>query len=289
MGSLLISIKEAKDLPRMDSQGLTDATVKLYLLPKHSSTSKKKTTVVKNSLDPVWNEEFAYKSVSLKELKTERVLEVTVWDYDRRGSNDFIGGLRLGPNSEDSDKNIDWMDSTREEVDHWEEMLSHPGEWIEYWHNLRPSMQYLKDGYGIKGSAGFLTPVQETSFESAQPNSKPCANEGMKLNDDITSPNLPAAAIVKEQSSISIEEAALIGEEAQIASTVEETVTSKIEEEAQAKSSTEQEVPPSASVENEGEKPVKNEEVLPEPIALAAIPDIVIEEQDPFTLKEVNT
>ena len=91
----------------MDPFGLTDATVKLYLLPDRSSSTKKKTTVVKNSLNPVWNEEFEYKLVNLKELKTTRVLEVTVWDYDRRGSNDFIGGLRLGP-AHVSGKHKDW-------------------------------------------------------------------------------------------------------------------------------------------------------------------------------------
>lgn len=139
VGVLHVSIKEAEDLPKMDPLGLTDATVKLYLLPSRTSSSKKKTCIVKNSLCPVWNEDFEYRYLNLKELKTERVLEVTVWDFDRRGSNDFIGGLRLGPSS----KNKEWMDSIDEELGHWEEVLAHPGEWVERWHTLRSSMTSL--------------------------------------------------------------------------------------------------------------------------------------------------
>ena len=139
VGSLHVAIKEALDLPKMDPFGLTDATVKLYLLPNRTSSSKKKTRIIKDSLSPVWNEEFEYKFVNLKELQTDRVLEATVWDFDRRGSNDFIGGVRLGLPR----KHKEWMDSVGEEVSHWEEVLSRPGEWVEHWHDLRASMNSL--------------------------------------------------------------------------------------------------------------------------------------------------
>ena len=35
------------------------------------------------------------------------------------------------------------MDSTESEVKHWEETLEHPGEWVEYEHDLRPSIESL--------------------------------------------------------------------------------------------------------------------------------------------------
>ena len=170
-GLLHILIKQAEELPIMDPHGLTDGTVKCYLLPNRSSHSKKKTAVIKNNLNPIWEEQFTY-DVTFEELSSERVLEVTVWDYDRRGSNDFIGGLRLGPApSTHMAKHKEWMDSIEDEVTHWEAMLAHPGEWVEEWHVLRPSMDPLGAISGYKpplppsksARPPELSPVQEAS------------------------------------------------------------------------------------------------------------------------------
>ena len=141
-GTLHVAIHQAEDLPAMDEHGLTDATVKFYLLPNQSSSGKRKTKVINNKLNPVWDEQFTYENIFLDDLSSQRVLEVTVWDYDRRGSNDFIGGLRIGPNPDSvTDGLKDWMDSIGDEVSHWEAMLERPGEWVERWHDLRPSME----------------------------------------------------------------------------------------------------------------------------------------------------
>ena len=124
----------------MDANGLTDATVRCFLLPNISTTGKRKTRVVKNDLNPVWEEEFTFKNVTLEQLSKERVLDLTVWDYDRRGSNDFIGGLHLGPTPSLAAEHREWMDSIQGEISHWEAMLACPGEWVQRWHTLRPSM-----------------------------------------------------------------------------------------------------------------------------------------------------
>ena len=165
-GLLHILIQQAEELPIMDTHGLTDGTVKCYLLPNRSSHSKKKTAVIKNNLDPIWEEQFTY-DVTLEELSSERVLEVTVWDYDRRGSNGFIGGLRLGPApSTDTAKHKEWMDSIEDEVSHWEAMLASPGERVEEWHVLRPSMDPLGviSGYKLP-----LAPTNSTRPPEASP------------------------------------------------------------------------------------------------------------------------
>ena len=167
-GTLHVQIKQAEELPVMDTHSLTDATVKCYLLPNQSSSGKRKTGVVKNSLNPTWDEHFTY-STSLEELKAKRVLEVTVWDYDRRGSNDFIGGLRLGTIPTQASKRKEWMDSVGDEVSHWEAVLAHPGEWVEQWHTLRPSMDPLGPGakpivFPVRtGRVQELSPVEEAS------------------------------------------------------------------------------------------------------------------------------
>ncbi|KAK7485835.1 hypothetical protein BaRGS_00022935, partial [Batillaria attramentaria] len=59
-----------------DSKGLADPYVKLYLLPDRDSKSKRKTDVVKDNLNPVYDTTFDY-PVSMAELNS-RSLELTV-------------------------------------------------------------------------------------------------------------------------------------------------------------------------------------------------------------------
>ena len=139
-GTLHIAVKSAKSLPNMDDKGFTDGYVKLYLLPDKSGKGKRKTAIIKNNLNPTWDEKFTYDKLSIDDLSSIRVLEVTVWDYDRGSTNDFVGGLRLGPAPQHLKTRKEWMDSGKQEVWQWEEMLARPGEWVECWHPLRDSM-----------------------------------------------------------------------------------------------------------------------------------------------------
>ena len=47
-----------------------------------------------NSNQPSWNQTFAYHNIQREDLRS-RVLEVTVWDYDRFGSNEFLGEVLI--------------------------------------------------------------------------------------------------------------------------------------------------------------------------------------------------
>ena len=134
-GTLNIAVEQAKDF-----QEPADSFVKLYLLPDKSSSGKRKTKIVKSSLKPSWEEKFTFEKVKLDDLSRDRVLEVTVWNFHKRSGNVFIGGLRLGPAPGSAHKHKDWMDSIGDEVSHWEDMLSRPGEWAEHWHTLRTTM-----------------------------------------------------------------------------------------------------------------------------------------------------
>ena len=141
VGTLSIVIKQARDLPRMDTKGgLTDSYIKCHLLPDRSSRSKRKTAVVKNSLSPVWEERFTYEKVVFEELTTDRVLEITAWDFSKGSRKKMIGGLRTGPLPPRTGKCKEWMDSIGDEVSHWETMLVCPGRWVEQWHTFRPTM-----------------------------------------------------------------------------------------------------------------------------------------------------
>ena len=147
-GTLTLSIKQARDLPKMHSKnGQTDSFVKSYLLPDRSSGGKRKTGVIKNNLSPVWEERFTFEKLTLEELSKERALEVTVWDFTKGAGNDFIGGVRLGPPPGRDTKHKEWMDAIGDEVSHWESVLASPGQWVEQWHTLRPSMDPRKVSY----------------------------------------------------------------------------------------------------------------------------------------------
>lgn len=65
-----------------------------YLLPDRGRTGKQKTPVVKNSVNPEWNHTLVFDSVDAMEL-ADRSLELTVWDHEKLGTNEFLGGVRL--------------------------------------------------------------------------------------------------------------------------------------------------------------------------------------------------
>ncbi|XP_036775536.2 synaptotagmin-like protein 4 isoform X2 [Manis pentadactyla] len=139
-GELQVWIKEAKNLTAAKSGGTSDSFVKGYLLPMRSKASKRKTPVMKKTLNPHYNHTFVYNGVKLEDLQ-HMCLELTVWDREPLASNDFLGGVRLGVGTGISNGEVvDWMDSTGEEVSLWQKMRQYPGSWAEGTLQLRSSM-----------------------------------------------------------------------------------------------------------------------------------------------------
>uniref|UniRef100_A0A8C3JBQ5 Protein piccolo n=1 Tax=Calidris pygmaea TaxID=425635 RepID=A0A8C3JBQ5_9CHAR len=103
LGNLIIHILQARNLAPRDNNGYSDPFVKVYLLPGRgqvmvvqnaSAEYKRRTKYVQKSLNPEWNQTVIYKNISMEQLK-KKTLEVTVWDYDRFSSNDFLGEVLI--------------------------------------------------------------------------------------------------------------------------------------------------------------------------------------------------
>ncbi|KFO81829.1 Protein piccolo, partial [Cuculus canorus] len=90
LGNLIIHILQARNLAPRDNNGYSDPFVKVYLLPGRGAEYKRRTKYIQKSLNPEWNQTVIYKNISMEQLK-KKTLEVTVWDYDRFSSNDFLG------------------------------------------------------------------------------------------------------------------------------------------------------------------------------------------------------
>ncbi|KAI5105076.1 synaptotagmin-like protein 4 isoform X1 [Silurus meridionalis] len=140
-GELHVLIKEAKNLCAMKAGGTSDSFVKGYLLPSTAKSTKKKTQVVKKTVNPHYDHTFIYKDVCLEQLKG-MCLELTVWDREALSSNDFLGGVRLSSGAVRlKEGKKEWVaDSTGEEVSLWQKMMQFPDSWAEGSLPLRSSM-----------------------------------------------------------------------------------------------------------------------------------------------------
>ncbi|TMS15618.1 Synaptotagmin-1 [Larimichthys crocea] len=93
-GKLTINIMEAKNLKKMDVGGLSDPFVKVVLQHNGKRLKKKKTTVKQNTLNPYFNESFSFE-IPFSQIQKVQVI-ITVYDYDKLGSNDPIGKFWIG-------------------------------------------------------------------------------------------------------------------------------------------------------------------------------------------------
>lgn len=82
---LTVRVIEARNLPSMDLNGLSDPYVRLQL-----GKTRFKSKVVRKSLNPSWDEEFSFIVDDLQEELT-----VTVMDEDKYFNDDFIGQIKV--------------------------------------------------------------------------------------------------------------------------------------------------------------------------------------------------
>ncbi|XP_072042065.1 protein piccolo-like isoform X2 [Amphiura filiformis] len=91
---LIVTLLRARGLAPKDMNGLADPFVKTCLLPGRGSENKRKTRYVPKTLTPEWNQTVIYRNIHPIELGA-KILEITVWDFDRFTFNDFMGQVLL--------------------------------------------------------------------------------------------------------------------------------------------------------------------------------------------------
>ncbi|XP_034433912.1 protein piccolo isoform X7 [Hippoglossus hippoglossus] len=103
LGNLIVHVLQARDLAPRDNNGYSDPFVKVYLLPGRgqvmvvqnaSAENKRRSKHAGKSLNPEWNQTVIYKNIHLEQLR-KKTLEVSVWDYDKCTSNDFLGEVLI--------------------------------------------------------------------------------------------------------------------------------------------------------------------------------------------------
>ena len=105
-----------------------------------STFPKFKTSVAKNTVNPVWEDEFVFTEVSLSSLKNS-TLQLSVWDYEKGSQHVILGAVRLGLGKLEGLKN----DSFGEEVTVWQNMLDNPSSMEDYIIPLRSSLDSVKE------------------------------------------------------------------------------------------------------------------------------------------------
>ena len=86
--TLNVTVIQCSELPALDMGGTSDPYVKLYLMP--DKKRKFETKVHRKTLNPFFNETFAFKNVPYSET-FDKTLCFSVFDYDRFSKHDQIG------------------------------------------------------------------------------------------------------------------------------------------------------------------------------------------------------
>ncbi|GAB6026378.1 synaptotagmin XV [Chamberlinius hualienensis] len=120
IGRLTVSVFEAKGLPET-----ADTYAKVSFLQRNKVLKTKKTSIIKQSSDPKFNELHSFKSSN---LETASVV-VHLYQVATNGSKDLlVGRVAFGS----------YMFAKGRALEHWNDMLSNSREQIRKWHYLQP-------------------------------------------------------------------------------------------------------------------------------------------------------
>ncbi|XP_010295506.1 PREDICTED: synaptotagmin-like protein 2 [Phaethon lepturus] len=103
-----VHVSQCKDLAVVDEKkGRSDPYVKTYLLPDKARMGKRKTSVKKRTVNPIYNEVLQYKIEKMVLLIQK--LNLSVWHNDPLGRNSFLGEIEIDLASWDwSNRKLNW-------------------------------------------------------------------------------------------------------------------------------------------------------------------------------------
>ncbi|XP_076324051.1 synaptotagmin-10-like isoform X2 [Tachypleus tridentatus] len=121
-GRLTVTIIKARNLKTMDITGSSDPYVKVSFICQEKRVKKKKTSVKRSTLNPVYNEVLVFDvpAVNIEDVN----LLVKVVNYDRVGANEMLGCCAVGSRCIGLGR------------DHWLEMLDTPRQPVTQWYPL---------------------------------------------------------------------------------------------------------------------------------------------------------
>ncbi|KAM9401767.1 protein piccolo isoform 5-T5 [Salvelinus alpinus] len=139
LGNLIVHVLQARNLAPRDNNGYSDPFVKVYLLPGRGAENKRRSKQAGQSLNPEWNQTVIYKNIHLEQLR-KKLLEVSVWDYDKCSSNDFLGEVLMDlSNTANMDNVPRWLPlKEQSEGEHHRRSLSAQGRQ----HSPKPPSQH---------------------------------------------------------------------------------------------------------------------------------------------------
>ncbi|XP_037400429.1 synaptotagmin-17 isoform X1 [Pygocentrus nattereri] len=123
-GRLNVDVIRAKQLLQTDMCQGSDPFVKVQLVAGLKLVKTKKTSCMRGTIDPYYNESFSFR-VPQEEL-SEVSLVFTVYGHNVKSSNDFVGRVVIGQFS-----------TGPAETTHWRRLLRSQRTPVEQWHSLR--------------------------------------------------------------------------------------------------------------------------------------------------------
>jgi C2 domain len=107
---LMVGVNAARRLDSKDKNGSSDPYCEVRLGKQRKTTKR-----LRKTLNPVFNQEFTFVCTAI----AAHTLFVAVWDWDRVGSNDYIGGVSVP------------LDSLRGELEQWFDLNANHGQHLD--------------------------------------------------------------------------------------------------------------------------------------------------------------